>query len=37
LRELGVLLADGVLEEVEVDVHAVMECALDSPVWGAQG
>jgi hypothetical protein len=37
LRELGVLLADGVIEEVEVDVHAVMERALDSPVWGAQG
>lgn len=37
LRELGVLLGDGVLEEVEVDVHQVMERALDSPVWGSQG
>jgi hypothetical protein len=32
--ELGLVLADGVLEEVEVDLHAVMEEALDGAVWG---
>jgi hypothetical protein len=37
LRELGLVVADGCLEEVEVDLHAVLEEALESPAWGAQG
>lgn len=37
LRELGLVVADGVLEEVEVDLHEVLEEALESPAWGAQG
>ena len=36
LRELGLVVADGVLEEVEVDLHEVLEEALDSPAWGAR-
>jgi hypothetical protein len=37
LRELGLVVADGCLEEVEVDLHEVLEEALESPSWGAQG
>jgi hypothetical protein len=37
LRELGLVVADGVLEEVEVDLHEVLEEALESPAWGAVG
>lgn len=33
LRELGLVVADGVLEEVEVDLHEVLEEALDGAVW----
>lgn len=36
-RKLGLVMADGVDEEVEIDLHAVMEEALDSSAWGAQG
>jgi hypothetical protein len=37
LRELGLVVADGAMEEVEVDLHEVLEQALDGPSWGAQG
>ncbi len=37
INRLGLVLADGVLQEVEVDLGLVMEEAIDSPVWGAQG
>ena len=37
LRELGLVVADGVLEEVEVDLHEVLDEALESPSWGARG
>ncbi len=37
LRELGLVVADGCLEEVEVDLHEVLEEALESPAWGARG
>jgi hypothetical protein len=37
LRELGLVAAEGCLEEVEVDLHEVLEEALDSPSWCAQG
>lgn len=39
LRQAGVVLADGVLDEVEVDLHDVLERALDDSVWetGGQG
>jgi hypothetical protein len=37
LRELGLVLADGILEEVEVDIGAVLEAALDSDAWGRDG
>jgi hypothetical protein len=37
LRELGLVVADGCLEEVEVDLHEVLDEALESPAWGAQG
>jgi hypothetical protein len=37
LRELGLVVAEGCLEEVEVDLHAVLDEALESPAWGAQG
>lgn len=36
-RNLGLVLADGVLDEVEVDLGEVLEAALDSEAWGAQG
>jgi hypothetical protein len=37
LRELGLVVADGAMEEVEVDLHEVLEEALECPAWGAQG
>jgi hypothetical protein len=42
LRELSLVLADGVLDEtdldeVQVDVGAVLEAALDADVWGCEG
>jgi hypothetical protein len=36
-RELGLVLADGVLQEVEVDVGAVLEAALETDLWERQG
>jgi hypothetical protein len=36
-RKLGLVLADGVLEEVEVDLHDVLDQVLESEVWGARG
>lgn len=36
-RDLGLVLADGVLQEVEVSLQDVMEQVLDSPAWGASG
>ncbi len=33
LRELGLVVADGALEEVEVDLHQVLDRALDGAVW----
>lgn len=36
-RELGLVAAEGVLEEVEVDVGAVLEAALETELWGAEG
>ena len=36
-RDLGLVLADGVLDEVQVDLGDVLEAALDSDAWGAQG
>lgn len=36
-RKLGIVLADGLLQEVEVDVGAVLEVALESEAWGAEG
>jgi hypothetical protein len=36
-RRHGLVLADGVLDEVEVDLGEVIERALDSDAWGAQG
>lgn len=35
LRSVGLVLADGVLDEVEVDVGSVLEAAMDSDVWGS--
>jgi hypothetical protein len=37
LRDLGLVVSEGVLEEVEVDLHEVLDEALESPAWGAQG
>lgn len=37
LLDHGLALADGVLDEVEVNVHDVLEEALEAPVWGSQG
>ncbi len=37
LRELGLVAAEGCLEEVEVDLHEVLDEALESPAWGATG
>jgi hypothetical protein len=36
-RRHGLVLADGVLDEVEVDLGEVLERALDSEAWGCQG
>lgn len=36
-RDNGLVLADGVLDEVEVDLGEVLERALDSDAWGCQG
>ena len=36
-RKHGLVLADGVLDEVEVDLGQVLERALDAECWGAQG
>ena len=36
-RRHGLVLADGVLDEVEVDLGDVLEQALDSEAWGAEG
>lgn len=36
-RRHGLVLADGVLDEVEVDLGEVLERALDSDAWGSQG
>jgi len=36
-RDHGLVLADGVLDEVDVDLGEVMEQAMDSEAWGAQG
>jgi hypothetical protein len=36
-RDHGLVLADGVLDEVEVDLGEVIERALDSEAWGCQG
>lgn len=36
-RKLGLVLADGVIDEVEVELEDVIERALDSSAWGAQG
>lgn len=37
LRQLGLVPADGVLEEVEVDLTAVLDTCMDSATWGADG
>lgn len=37
LRDLGLVLGDSVLDEVEVDLSDVLEAALDSDAWGAEG
>jgi hypothetical protein len=36
-RNHGLVLADGVLDEVEVDLGEVLERAMDSEAWGASG
>jgi hypothetical protein len=36
-RELGLVLADGVLQEVEVDVAAVLEATLETELWDRAG
>jgi hypothetical protein len=36
-RELGLVLADGVLQEVEVDVGAALEAALETELWDRTG
>jgi hypothetical protein len=37
LRDLGLVVADGAMQEVEVDLHEVLERALDGPTWGLEG
>jgi hypothetical protein len=37
LRDAGLVVADGCLQEVEVDLHAVLEEAMESSAWGATG
>jgi hypothetical protein len=34
IRELGLVLADGVLQEVEVNLHDVLEQCMDASAWG---
>jgi hypothetical protein len=36
-RDHGLVLADGVVDEVEIDLGEVIERALDSSAWGAEG
>lgn len=36
-RKHGLVLADGVLDEVEVDLGQVLERAMDSEAWGCEG
>lgn len=36
-REHGLVLADGVLQEVEVDLHSVLEAAMESDAWQRDG
>jgi hypothetical protein len=36
-RRHGLVLADGVLDQVDVDLGEILERALDSDAWGAQG
>jgi len=36
-RELGIVAADGVLDEVEVDVGSVLEAALETDAWERSG
>jgi len=36
-RELGLVLADGVIQEVEVDVASVLEQALETDAWARRG
>jgi hypothetical protein len=37
IREFGLQLADGVLEEVELDLASVLEQVLETDAWGASG
>lgn len=37
IGQLGLVLADGVLEEVEIDLEDVLEACLDADGWGAVG
>lgn len=37
LRELGLVVTDGCLQEVEVDLHAILDEAMESSAWGAVG
>lgn len=37
LRELGLILADGVFDEVEVDLHDVLDEILGTDAWGRRG
>ncbi len=37
VRNHGLVLADGVLDEVDIDLHHVLERALDSEAWGSVG
>lgn len=34
VRELGLVLADGVLQEVEIDLHDVLDQVMDGGTWG---
>lgn len=37
LRKLGLVAADGVLEEIEVDLASVLDACMDSATWGTDG
>jgi hypothetical protein len=37
LRQSGYVLADDYFTPVEVDLAAVLEAALETPLWGARG